>query len=112
MAIGTTHRVAARGGTLNVQPKAADMAAFSTLAAAYPKAAMNAQRRAINKTLGWLRTHIARAVGQKERIAVRAVRQRLIAYPCVARVARASSGLASTPSRPAESAGLVRERRG
>lgn len=81
MAIGTTHRVTARGGTLNVQPKAADMAAFSTLAAAYPKAAMNAQRRAINKTLGWLRTHIARAVGQKERIAVRAVRQRLIAYP-------------------------------
>ncbi|HBO2969484.1 TPA: hypothetical protein NH770_005142 [Pseudomonas aeruginosa] len=81
MAIGTTHRVTARGGTLTVQPKAADMAAFSTLAAAYPKAAMNAQRRAINKTLGWLRTHIARAVGQKERIAVRAVRQRLIAYP-------------------------------
>jgi hypothetical protein len=46
-----------------------------------PKAAAAAQRRAINKTLRWLATHIARAVGRQERIAVAAVRQRLRAYP-------------------------------
>lgn len=47
------------------------------LAKLSPKALAAAQRRAINKTLGWLRTHVARAVSREERIAVRAVRERL-----------------------------------
>lgn len=34
-----------------------------------------------NKTLRWLRTHIAREVGRQERIAIAAVRQRLRAFP-------------------------------
>lgn len=46
-----------------------------------PKAVDAAQRRAINKTLRWLRTHVARAVGQQERIAIAAVRKRLLSYP-------------------------------
>ncbi|RMS12867.1 hypothetical protein ALP71_05458, partial [Pseudomonas coronafaciens pv. garcae] len=66
---------------ITLQPSAADLDAFKDFAAAVPKAAIAAQRRAINKTLRWLRTHIARTVGRQERIAVAAVRQRLRAYP-------------------------------
>jgi hypothetical protein len=58
-----------------------DVRAFSDLAKVVPKAAAAAQRRAINKTLGWLRTHIAKDVSKNERIALRAVRQRLRSYP-------------------------------
>ncbi|RMR04626.1 hypothetical protein ALP92_04453, partial [Pseudomonas syringae pv. primulae] len=66
---------------MTLQPAAADLDALTKFAAVVPKAAAAAQRRAINKTLRWLRTHIAREVGRQERIAVAAVRQRLRAYP-------------------------------
>lgn len=58
-----------------------DVQAFKQLAKVMPKAVAAAQRRAINKTLGWLATHMARDVSKQERIAVRAVRQRLRSYP-------------------------------
>ena len=81
MSIGSYSEVKTNSGMLTVQVSAEDIKAFADLAILVPKAAANAQRRAINKTLGWLRTHIARAVGRQEKIAVRAVRQRLRSYP-------------------------------
>lgn len=66
---------------VSLQLSADDMHAFKQLAKVVPKAAAAAQRRAINKTLGWLATHMARDVSKQERIAVRAVRQRLRSYP-------------------------------
>ena len=81
MSIGSFNEVKKDSGTLHIQPRAEDLKAFADLAILVPKAAANAQRRAINKTLGWLRTHIARAVGRQEKIAVKAVRQRLRSYP-------------------------------
>ncbi|QVX14442.1 hypothetical protein DB356_06835 [Pseudomonas congelans] len=81
MSIGSFYKQSAKDGMITLQPSAADLNAFKDFAAAVPKAAVAAQRRAINKTLRWLRTHIARAVGRQERIAVTAVRQRLRAYP-------------------------------
>ena len=81
MSIGSFSEVRANSCLLNIQVSVEDMKAFVALAALVPKAAANAQRRAINKTLGWLSTHIARAVGKQERIAVKAVRQRLRSYP-------------------------------
>ncbi|NHN77699.1 hypothetical protein HA520_10450 [Azotobacter chroococcum] len=77
MSVGSYHKQRAREGTIHVQVSDADRQRFREFAALAPKAMAAAQRRAINKTLGWLRTHIARAVGQEERIAVRAVRERL-----------------------------------
>jgi len=65
---------------ITIMPSAADLQALTDFAKLVPKAAAAAQRRAINKTLGWLRTHIARDVGRQEGIAMRAVRQRLRAY--------------------------------
>src|SRR5216117_3269317 len=58
--------------TVSLQFSADDMQAFKQLAKVMPKAAAAAQRRAINKTLGWLATHMARDVSKQERIAVRA----------------------------------------
>ena len=81
MSIGSFSEVRANSGLLNIQVSAEDMKAFTDFATQVPKAAANAQRRAINKTLRWLSTHIARAVGKQERIAVKAVRQRLRSYP-------------------------------
>ena len=81
MSIGSFSESRASSGMFNVQVSSEDMKAFAELATQIPKAAANAQRRAINKTLGWLSTHIARAVGKQERIAVQAVRQRLRSYP-------------------------------
>ncbi|MCW2099354.1 UNVERIFIED_ORG: hypothetical protein EDF86_0122 [Pseudomonas psychrophila] len=81
MSIGSFSEVRASSGMLNVQVSTEDMKAFTDFATQVPKAAANAQRRAINKTLRWLSTHIARAVGKQERIAVKAVRQRLRSYP-------------------------------
>lgn len=66
---------------VSLQLSADDIQAFKQLAKVVPKAAAAAQRRAINKTLGWLATHMARDVSKQERIAVRAVRQRLRSYP-------------------------------
>lgn len=81
MSIGSYARQSANEGMITLQPSAVDLQAFKDFAAVVPKAAAAAQRRAINKTLRWLRTYIARAVSSKERIAVGAVRQRLRAYP-------------------------------
>ena len=81
MSIGSFSESRASSGMFNVQVSSEDMKAFAELATQIPKTAANAQRRAINKTLGWLSTHIARAVGKQERIAVKAVRQRLRSYP-------------------------------
>ena len=66
---------------ISLSLSAKDVKAFEDLAKLVPKAAENAQRRAINKTLGWLRTHIGRAVSKEEKIAATAVRQRLRSYP-------------------------------
>ncbi|MFJ2388630.1 hypothetical protein [Pseudomonas koreensis] len=81
MSVGSHFKSSAGGGMISLQTSAADLKAFQDFAAVLPKAAANAQRRAINKTLRWLATQIARAVGRQERIAVAAVRQRLRAYP-------------------------------
>ncbi|WP_433589593.1 hypothetical protein [Pseudomonas koreensis] len=81
MSVGSYFKPSAGGGMISLQTSAADLKAFQDFAAVVPKAAAAAQRRAINKTLRWLATHIARAVGRQERIAVAAVRQRLRAYP-------------------------------
>lgn len=81
MSVGSYFKPSAGGGTISLQTSAADLKAFQDFAALVPKAAAAAQRRAINKTLRWLATQIARAVGRQERIAVAAVRQRLRAYP-------------------------------
>lgn len=81
MSIGSFSELKKHSGALHIQVSDQDLKAFGELSAWVPKAAANAQRRAINKTLGWLRTHIARTVGRQERIAVRAVRQRLLSYP-------------------------------
>lgn len=88
MSIGSFYRTSSSSALVTIQPSAADLQALSDFAKLVPKAAANAQRRAINKTLGWLRTHIARAVGRKEGLAMRAVRQRLQAYPAKGGVAK------------------------
>lgn len=81
MSIGSHYKPSAGGGMISIQSSATDLQAFQDFAKLVPKAAATAYRRAINKTLGWLRTHIARAVSRQERIAVAAVRQRLRSYP-------------------------------
>lgn len=81
MSIGSYARQSASEGMITLQASSVDLQAFKDFAAVVPKAAGVAQRRAINKTLRWLRTYIARAVSSQERIAVGAVRQRLRAYP-------------------------------
>jgi hypothetical protein len=80
MNIGSYAEKRAGHGLISLQLSKSDLQAFADFSKLVPKAAANAQRRAINKTLGWLRTHIAREVGRKEGIAMRAVRQRLRAY--------------------------------
>ncbi|PIB49794.1 hypothetical protein [Pseudomonas sp. 2822-17] len=81
MSVGSYVHQTRDSGMLNIQPSALHSQALREFGQLVPKAAAAAQRRAINKTLGWLRTHIARAVGKQERIAIGAVRQRLRAYP-------------------------------
>lgn len=81
MSVGSYVHQTRDSGMLNIQPSAVHSQALREFGQLVPKAAAAAQRRAINKTLGWLRTHIARAVGKQERIAIGAVRQRLRAYP-------------------------------
>lgn len=81
MSVGSYKELKRDSGMLTIQASAAHLQAFHDFAQLVPKAAAAAQRRAINKTLRWLRTHIARAVGRQERIAIGAVRQRLRAYP-------------------------------
>ena len=81
MSVGSFYKSSATGGMITIQASQDDVARFERFASLVPAAAAKAQRRAINKVLGWLRTHIARAVGKQERIAMRAVRQRLRSYP-------------------------------
>ncbi|QVM98391.1 hypothetical protein JYG36_09545 [Pseudomonas sp. SORT22] len=81
MSVGSYHKQSASSGLISLQADQSDLKAFADFAALVPKAAAAAQRRAINKTLRWLRTHVARAVSRQEKIAVGAVRQRLRAYP-------------------------------
>lgn len=81
MSIGNYTQQKRDGGMLTITPSAVHVQALKEFGDMVPKAAAAAQRRAINKTIRWLRTHIARAVGKQERIAIGAVRQRLRAYP-------------------------------
>ncbi|NWA04804.1 hypothetical protein [Pseudomonas gingeri] len=80
MSIGSHYRQTSRDGLITLQANARQVQGFDQFTGLAPKAIAAAQRRAINKTLRWLRTHIARSVGQQERIAIAAVRQRLRAY--------------------------------
>ena len=84
MSIGSYSEQKRNSGMLTIQPSAVHLQAFQDFAKLLPKAAAAAQRRAINKTLGWLRTHIARAVGKQERIAIAAVRSRTVAMGALA----------------------------
>lgn len=81
MSVGSYYKQSADGGMLTLQADPGEIQGFKDFAALVPKAVAVARRRAVNKTLRWLRTHIARAVGKQERIAIAAVRQRLLAYP-------------------------------
>lgn len=81
MSVGSHVQQKSDSGMINILPSAVHSQALREFGQLVPKAAAAAQRRAINKTLGRLRTHIARAVGKQERIAIGAVRQRLRAYP-------------------------------
>lgn len=81
MSVGSHVQQNRDSGMINILPSAVHSQVLRELGQLVPKAAAAAQRRAINKTLGRLRTHIARAVGKQERIANGAVRQRLRAYP-------------------------------
>lgn len=81
MSVGSHLHQTRDSGMINIPPSAVHSQALREFGLLVPKAAAAAQRRAINKTLGWLRTHIARVVGKQERIAIGAVRQRLRAYP-------------------------------
>ncbi|PWK31762.1 hypothetical protein [Pseudomonas sp. OV226] len=81
MSVGSYSEQKRNSGMLTIQPSTAHIQVLQDFARLLPKAAAAAQRRAINKTLGWLRSKIAGAVGRQEGIAVAAVRQRLKAYP-------------------------------
>lgn len=81
MSVGSYSKVSASTGMITLQAAPQQVAGFEEFAALTPKAIAKAQRRTINKTLRWLRTHVGRAVALQERIAVASVRQRLRAYP-------------------------------
>lgn len=81
MSVGSYHKQSSSSGLISLQLDPKGVSGFDEFTKLFPKAAHAAQRRAINKTLRWLRTHIARDVGRQERIAIAAVRQRLRAFP-------------------------------
>ncbi len=81
MSVGSYHKQSASSGLISLQASPQDVKGFKDFAKLVPKAVAAAQRRAVNKVLRWLRTHIARDVGRHERIAIAAVRQRLKAFP-------------------------------
>ncbi|MGJ7548193.1 hypothetical protein [Pseudomonas alloputida] len=81
MSVGSYHKQSSSSGLISLQLDPQGVNGFDEFTRLFPKAAQAAQRRAINKTLRWLRTHIARDVGKQERIAIAAVRQRLRAFP-------------------------------
>ncbi|MDT8921747.1 hypothetical protein RBE51_02680 [Pseudomonas taiwanensis] len=81
MSVGSYYKQTSSSGLITLQANPQDVQGFEDFAKAVPKAIASAQRRAVNKTLRWLRGQIARQVGRQERIAVAAVRQRLKAFP-------------------------------
>ncbi|MCO7563914.1 hypothetical protein NJI34_05495 [Pseudomonas sp. S 311-6] len=81
MSVGSYHKQSASSGLISLRADPQDVKGFNDFAKLVPKAVAAAQRRAVNKVLRWLRTHIARDVGRQERIAIGAVRQRLKAFP-------------------------------
>lgn len=81
MSVGSYHKQSASSGLISLRADPQDVKGFQDFAKLVPKAVAAAQRRAVNKVLRWLRTHIARDVGRQERIAIGAVRQRLKAFP-------------------------------
>lgn len=81
MSVGSYHKQSASSGMISLRVDPQDVKGFQDFMRLVPKAVAAAQRRAINKVLRWLRTHIARDVGRQERIAIAAVRQRLKAFP-------------------------------
>lgn len=81
MSAGSYQSQSRKNGMIRVQVSDADLRRYYNFAKSAPAAMHAAQRRAINKTLRWLRTHVARAVSQEEKIAVRAVRERIRLKP-------------------------------
>lgn len=81
MSVGSYYKQSASSGMISLRIDPQDVKGFQDFIRLVPKAVAAAQRRAINKVLRWLRTHIARDVGRQERIAIAAVRQRLKAFP-------------------------------
>lgn len=81
MSFGSYYKQSASSGMISLRVDPQDVTGFQGFIRLVPKAVAAAQRRAINKVLRWLRTHIARDVGRQERIAIAAVRQRLKAFP-------------------------------
>lgn len=81
MSVGSYHKQSASSGLISLRLDPQGVNGFEAFTKLVPKAVLAAQRRAVNKTLRWLRTHIARDVGRQERIAIAAVRQRLKAFP-------------------------------
>ncbi|WP_028694342.1 hypothetical protein [Pseudomonas cremoricolorata] len=80
MSVGSYHKISADAGLLTLQLDPKSLSGYDEFARLVPKAITAAQRRAINKTLRWLRSQVSREVGREQRIAVTAVRQRLKAY--------------------------------
>ena len=80
MSVGSYHKQSVSTGLISLQLEPSDVKGFEDFARLVPKAVAAAQRRAITKTLRWLRSQIAREVGRQERIAIAAVRQRLKAF--------------------------------
>ncbi len=80
MSVGSYYKQSASSGMISLRIDPQDVKGFQDFIRSVPKAVAAAQRRAINKVLRWLRTHIARDVGRQERIAIAAVRQRLKAF--------------------------------
>lgn len=70
-----------RGGYIHFDVGGNATEILSQLSALGKKAMLSAERRAINKVLRWLKTHTARTISTQERIALKAVRQRLKVYP-------------------------------
>ncbi|HDS0929583.1 TPA: hypothetical protein QDZ23_004282 [Pseudomonas putida] len=81
MSVGSYYKQSASSGMISLRIDPQDVKGFQDFIRLVPKAVAAAQRRAVNKVLRWLRTHIARDVGRQERIAIAAVRQRLKAFP-------------------------------
>lgn len=104
MSVGSYHKQSASSGMISLQLDPQALKGFQDFTKLFPKFAHAAQRRAINKTLRWLRTHVAREVGRQERIAIAAVRQRLRAFP-VSGSGQGKLWFGINPSKPVERVG-------